>query len=55
MREYLVKFWYATDLRYEINLKARTEAEALILALSDIKEEDGWATEKPFRIEIEIA
>lgn len=51
MREYIVKFWWNTDLRTEAKVKATDELKALAKALDEVRI-PSWVTRKGFRVEI---
>ena len=53
-KEYVVEFWYNTDLRTNVRMYAPNELIALILALGKINVNQ-WVTEEPFKIKIRLA
>lgn len=50
-RNYIVQFFYETDLRTEARVSAYNEISALAMALEDVNEEK-WVNEEGFRIVI---
>ncbi len=53
MREYIVKFWWNTDLRTEARVQATDELKALAKALDEVRHAS-WVTDGGFRVEITL-
>jgi hypothetical protein len=54
VKKYLVRFYYFTDLRFEIEVEAEHEFDALKFAYSQSKLHYLWCSDKGFRIEITL-
>ena len=58
MRWFLVKFFYNTDNRFQAKVEAMNEAEALVIALKDLRvygpTTPYWITESGFTIKVEL-
>lgn len=65
MVEFVVSFYYYTDNRWEYRIKARTSAEAVVIACAKLAEEANtpeWCTSvpgkehhQPFHIRVAVA
>lgn len=53
MKTFRVSFYFKTDLRSEVIVKARDEVSALVLALAQ-GGDTGWADSPGFRTEITV-